>query len=268
MEIARLRSFVELADRLHFGRTAKHVHLSQPALSKQIRILEDEVGAPLFDRDRHGVRLTSVGAILVEDARELVRGADAALERARRAARGEIGRLSIGFGLSTLELVPRIVSRFRRERPHVEISLTDMSTNAQFEALAAGRLDVGFVRLPGVAGLRSLPVLTERLVLALAATHPRAAAIKGLADARDEPFIQTPRALSPTLYDHVLAVCAVHGVRPQIIQEATEFPTILALVAAGLGVSLVPESALRTRVEGVTTRRVAGTAASWRVGAV
>lgn len=268
MEIARLRSFVELADRLHFGRTAQHVHLSQPALSKQIRALEEEVGAPLFDRDRHGVRLTSVGAILAEDARELVRRADAALDRARRAGRGEIGRLSIGFGFSTLALVPRIVSRFRRERPHVEISLTDMSTNAQFEALAAGRLDVGFVRLPGVPGLRSLPVLTERLVLALAATHPRAVAIRGLADARDEPFIQTPRVLSPTLYDHVLAVCAVHRVRPQIIQEATEFPTILALVAAGLGVSLVPESALRTRVEGVTTRRVAGTAASWRVGAV
>jgi DNA-binding transcriptional LysR family regulator len=267
MDIARLRSFVALADRLHFGQTARLVHLSQPALSKQIRFLEQEVGAPLFDRDRHGVRLTNVGAILAGEARELVRQADAVLERARRAARGEIGRLSIGFGFSTLALVPRVVSRFRQERPHVEISLRDMSTSDQNEALAAGRLDVGFVRLPAGEGLRSLPVLKERLVLALPASHPRAAAIKGIDDVRDEPFIQTPRQLSPTLHDHVLAVCASHRLRPHVIQEASELPTILALVAAGLGVSLIPESALRTRVEGVVTRQVAGREASWRVGA-
>src|ERR1044071_3773497 len=133
MDITRLRSFVALADRLHFGQTAKQVHLSQPALSKQIRLLEEEVGAPLFHRDRHGVRLTSVGAALADDARDLVLQTDAVLERARRAARGEIGRLAIGFGLSTLTLVPCVVSRFRRERPHVEISMRDMSTVDQLE---------------------------------------------------------------------------------------------------------------------------------------
>src|SRR6185369_17126484 len=97
MDLVRLRSFVSLAESLHFGRTARLLHVSQPALSKQIQYLEDEIGAPLFDRDRHGVRLTSVGRVLAEDARVLVREANATLERARRAARGELGRLAIGF---------------------------------------------------------------------------------------------------------------------------------------------------------------------------
>src|SRR5690349_18860796 len=135
MDIARLRSFLTLADRLHFGQAARLLHVSQPALSKQIRFLEEEIGARLFDRDRHGVRLTSVGKILAEEARALVRQADAVLDRARRAGRGEIGRLSIGFGFSTLTLVPRVVSRFRQLSPNVEISLRDMSTPAQIDAL-------------------------------------------------------------------------------------------------------------------------------------
>lgn len=266
MDISRLRSFVALADRLHFGETARLLHMSQPALSKQIRLLEDEIGAQLFDRDRRGVRLTSVGRVLAEEARALVLRADAALDRARRAARGEIGRLSIGFGFSTLTLVPRVVSRFRGLYPDVEISLRDMSTADQLEALRAGRLDVGFVRLPAGDGLKSLSVLEERLVLVLPSGHPRAATAR-VEDVRDEPFVQTPRQLSPSLHDHLLALCASHGFQPKVIQEASEFPTILALVAAGLGVAFVPESALRTRFEGVVTRRVGGRAARWRVGA-
>jgi DNA-binding transcriptional LysR family regulator len=267
MDLTRLRSFVALADRLHFGETARLLHVSQPALSKQIRLLEEEIGAPLFDRDRHGVRLTSVGRVLVEEGRALVREIDAVFDRARRAARGEIGRLAIGFGFSTLTLVPRVVSRFRQLYPDVEISLRDMSTVDQLEALLSDRLDVGFVRLPAGAGLRSIPVLEERLVLALPARHASVAAIKRVGDVRAEPFIQLPRQISPSFHDHVFEVCASHGFRPNVIQESSEFPTILALVAAGLGVALVPETALRTHVEGVVTRPIRDRVATWRVGA-
>jgi DNA-binding transcriptional LysR family regulator len=266
MDLVRLRSFVSLADSLHFGRTARLLHVSQPALSKQIQYLEDEIGAPLFDRDRHGVRLTSVGRVLVEDARILVREADATLDRARRAARGEFGRLSIGFGYSTLTLVPRVVSAFRELHPNVEISLRDMATSVQIDGLESGTLDVGFVRLPVERGLKSLPVLEERLVLALPSRHPRASRIKELDDVRDEPFVQTSRQFSSSLYEHVMTLCASSGVRPRVVQEASEFPTVLALVAAGLGVALVPESALRNPFEGVVARRVGGVEASWRVG--
>jgi DNA-binding transcriptional LysR family regulator len=267
MDISRLRSFVALADRLHFGETARLLNLSQPALSKQIRMLEEEIGAPLFDRDRHGVRLTSVGLALVEQARGLVQGADAVLDRARRAARGEVGRIAIGFGFSALRLVPRVVSRFRRLHPDVEISLRDMSSVDQMEGLRAGRLDVGFVRLPAGRGLGSLPVLAERMVLAYPALHARAGEIAKLEDVRDEPFVQLPRALSPGLHDRVLGLCAARGFRPSVIQEASEFHTVLALVASGLGVTLIPESALQFRSEGVVTRRIRGADAAWRVGA-
>lgn len=241
--------------------------MSQPALSKQIRLLEEEIGAPLFDRDRHGVRLTSVGKALVEEARGLVQGADAVLDRARRAARGEVGRISIGFGYSGVRLVPRVVSRFRGLYPNVEISLRDMSTADQIEGLRADRLDVGFVRLPAGEGLRSLPVLEERLVLAIPADHPRAAKISRLEDVRVEPFVQIPRKQSPSLNDHIIGLCASRGFRPSVIQEASEFHTILALVASGLGVTLIPSSALQTQVEGVVTRRIRGRDAAWRVGA-
>ncbi len=266
MDITRLRSFAALADRLHFGQTARLLHLSQPALSKQIRALEDEVGAPLFDRDRHGVRLTSVGRVLAEEARAIVRQSDAALDRARRAARGEVGRLSIGFGSSTLTLVPRVISRFRRLYPDVAITLRDMSTLSQIEELNSGSLDIGFVRLPVGDGLRSRPVMSERLVLVLSAEHPRAASVRRLKDVADEPFIQLQRQLSPSLHDHVLALCASQGVYPTVIQEASEFPTILALVAAGLGVALIPESALRTRFEDIKTVRMSAREAAWQVG--
>src|SRR5262245_31417174 len=128
MELSRLRSFIVLAERLHFGEAARLLHLSQPALIKQIRQLEDEVGAPLFDRGRHGARLTEVGSLFAEEARRLVQQAEAALELGRRAARGEVGRLAIGFGFSTVTLVPRVISKFRLRHPGVEIELRDMST--------------------------------------------------------------------------------------------------------------------------------------------
>jgi len=267
MDITRLRSFVALADRLHFGETARLLHVSQPALSKQIRLLEDEIGAPLFTRDRQGVRLTSVGRTLVSDARSLVLDFDAALDRARRAARGEVGRFSIGFGFSTLTLVPRVVSRFRQQFPNVELSMRDMSTVDQVEALLSKRLALGFVRLPVGKGFKSIPVLEERLVLTLPARHPRAAAIKRVGDVRSEPFIQLPRQLSPSFHNHVRELCAAHGFRPNVIQEASEFPTILALVASGLGVAFVPESALRMQFEGIETRAIRDRIAAWRVGA-
>src|SRR6266545_1723391 len=216
MELTRLRSFVILAERLHFGEAARLLNLSQPALSKQIRQLEDEIGAPLFDRGRHGARLTEVGSLFADEARRLLRQAEVALEQGRRAARGEVGRLAVGFGFSTVTLVPRVISKFRLRYPGVEIELRDMSTPEQIDALHAGRIHIGFVRLPAGKGLRQLPVLEDRLVLALPAPD------KG-------------------------------GHKPGGL--------------SGLRVALVPESQLRTRIEGVTIQRIGDRAARWQVGA-
>src|SRR5262245_43849686 len=267
MELSRLRSFIVLAERLHFGEAARLLRLSQPALSKQIRQLEDEVGAPLFDRGRHGARLTEVGSLFAEEARRLIRQADAALEQGRRAARGEVGRLAIGFGFSTVTLVPRVISKFRLDHPGVEIELKDMSTPEQIDALHAGRIHIGFIRLPADRGLRQLPVLEDRLVLAFPAPQERGHKSGDLSGSRDSPFIMLRRGLSLSLHEHIIRLCARHGFHPRVVQEANEYPTVLGLVAAGLGVALVPESQLRTRIEGVTIQRLGDRAARWQVGA-
>jgi DNA-binding transcriptional LysR family regulator len=267
MELTRLRSFVVLAERLHYGEAARLLNLSQPALSKQIRQLEDEIGAPLFDRGRHGARLTEVGAVFAEEARALVRQADVALERGRRAARGEIGRFAVGFGFSTVALVPRVISRFRRRHPEVEVALRDMSTPEQLDGLRTGRLHVGFVRLPAGRGLRQRLVLEDQLVLAMPARREEFGRSKKLADLANAPFIMLPRHMSLSLHDHIHRLCAKHGFHPRVVQEVNEYPTVLALVAAGLGVALVPESQLRTRMEGVTIQRAGDKAARWQVGA-
>jgi DNA-binding transcriptional LysR family regulator len=267
MELTRLRSFIVLAERLHFGEAARLLRLSQPALSKQIRQLEDEVGAPLFDRGRHGARLTEVGSLFAEEARRLVQQAEAALEKGRRAARGEVGRLAIGFGFSTVTLVPRVISKFRLRYPGVEIELRDMSTPEQIDALRAGSIHIGFVRLPAGRGLRQAPVLEDRLVLALPA-HGNVGYKPGdLSGSRDSPFIMLRRGLSLSLHEHIIRLCARYGFHPRVVQEANEFPTVLGLVAAGLGVALVPESQLRTQIEEITIQRIGDRAAHWQVGA-
>src|SRR6185369_10016035 len=135
MEIDRLRSFVRLAERLHFGQTAELLHLSQPALSKQIRLLESEIGVPLFNRNRHGVSLTEAGKLFLIDAKDLVRRFDEVYEHGKRIAQGETGTLSIGFGFSTVTLVPRIISRFRRQHPNVQIRLKDLASFNRLEGL-------------------------------------------------------------------------------------------------------------------------------------
>jgi DNA-binding transcriptional LysR family regulator len=267
MELSRLRSFIVLAERLHFGEAARLLRLSQPALSKQIRQLEDEVGAPLFDRGRHGARLTEVGSLFAEEARRLVQQAEAALEQGRRAARGEVGRLAIGFGFSTVTLVPRVISKFRLRHPGVGVELRDMSTPEQIDALGASRIHIGFVRLPAGRGLRQLPVLEDRLVLALPAQGKVGYKPGDLSGSRDSPFIMLRRGLSLSLHEHVIRLCARYGFHPRVVQEANEFPTVLGLVAAGLGVALVPESQLRTQIEEITIQRIGDRAAHWKVGA-
>jgi len=267
MELTRLRSFIVLAERLHFGEAARLLRLSQPALSKQIRQLEVEIGAPLFDRGRHGARLTEVGSLFAEEARRLVRQADAALEQGRRAARGEIGRLAIGFGFSTVTLAPRVISKFRLRYPGVEIELRDMSTPEQIDALRASRIHVGFVRLPAGRGLRQTPVLEDRLALALPAPDKESRNPVDLSGFRDSPFVALRRDQSLSLHEHIIRLCARYGFYPRVAQEANEYPTVLGLVAAGLGVALVPESQLRTWIEGVTVHSIEDPEARWQVGA-
>src|SRR6266851_2161807 len=264
--LADFEAVVALADTLHFGRASDRLHVSQPALSKRLRKLEDRIGGPLLVRRYRDVRLTEAGRLLAERGRLLLRESAATVALSQRAARGEAGRLRIGFGIaSIIGLLPDVLLRFRRSHPGVQLQLRDMSTPDQIEALAAREVDVGFVRLP-VAEDRLIvrPVLDERLVLAIGPRSPWNARI-GLRSVSAEPFIIIARARSASFYDHALSVCAATGFAPRIVQEANELFTVLSLVGAGLGVSLVPRSAALMRLPGVRFRELTLPEAAWDI---
>ncbi|HET9598743.1 MAG TPA: LysR substrate-binding domain-containing protein [Anaeromyxobacteraceae bacterium] len=267
MELRLLRTFQAVAEHAHFGRAARALHLSQPALSKQIVQLEEEVGAPVFDRGRHGARLTPLGEALLADVVPLLRHADGVLDRARRAARGETGALRLGFGVATRVLVPRLVSRFRRAHPLVAVSLGDMSSHDQIEALERGELDVGFVRLPVQRPLNILPVVEDRLVLATPASRAPELARRPRQELAEEPFVEIVPSHSSGLHAHALRVCARYGFRPRVVQSASELFTVLSLVAAGMGLAVVPASVRTTRLEGIAYLPLDVPEAAWRVGA-
>lgn len=266
MEMRELKSFVLLAEQLHFGRAARLLHLSQPALTKQIRRMEEELGCPLFERGRHGTALSSFGKQFLKDARGTVAGFDRLLERARASALGETGKLDLGFGFHTLELVPRMIVKLRETAPGIEVGLRDMSTAEQVEALRGGELDLGFVRLPASAEFKILPVIKDRLTLVSSVALPLAPNAT-LADCRNTPFVSISEERSPGFYDHVLRLCGKHGFHPRIVQQVPEFTTALALVQAGLGVAIIPESAGTSRFPGMRQHPLRDKDAGWSVGA-
>ena len=266
VEVADLRAVVVLAEMLHFGRAAERLHVSQPALSKRIRKLEERIGGALLVRRYRDVRLTEAGRLLADRGRLVLRDAEAAMALSQGAARGEAGQLRVGFGIaSILGLLPDVLLAFRRSHPGVQLQLRDMSTPAQVAALESGDIDVGFVRLP-VANPRLVvrPVLDERLVLAAGPRTPWRRGL-GLRSVAAEPFIMIARPRSASFYDHALSVCAAAGFAPRIVQEAHELFTALSLVGAGLGVSLVPRSAALMHLPGVRFRELALPEAAWDI---
>lgn len=267
MEFRHLRSFQVLAEHGHFGRAARALHLSQPALTKQVRQLEDELGAQLFVRGRHGAQLTQVGRLFATDVAALLSQTDRVLDRGRRAARGQLGELRLGFGVTTRILVPRLVTRFRRAHPGVHVSLQDMSTPNQLDALEKGDLEVGFVRLPVDRKLEILPVVEDRLTLAIPAARKPELEKRRPEDFHAEPFVELGSAGSASYHDHVRRVCARYGFRPRVVQSAVDFFTVLALVSAGMGVAVVPRAAMGNRVDGVAYLPLDVPEATWRVGA-
>ncbi|MBW8864536.1 MAG: LysR family transcriptional regulator [Verrucomicrobia bacterium] len=270
MDIEELRAFVILAGHLHFGRAAQVLHVSQPALTKQIRRLEESLGGRLLERGRHGTKLSAFGARFLTPAKEVVEAFDRLGVEARKAATGQAGQLRIGFGSYTLELVPRLVVKLRTTAPGIEISLRDMSTSEQIAALQAEQLDVGFTRLPLPASardLQALPVVSGQLALACPA-RPFPAGRVSLDDCRDKPFIILSKQRSPGLYDKILALCAGHGFHPRMVQEVSELATALALVRSGMGLCIIPASQTARRFPGVKIQPLAEKAASWAAGAV
>jgi DNA-binding transcriptional LysR family regulator len=245
METRELRYFVAVAEELHFGRAAARLHMSQPPLSQLVRRLESELGLELFVRTRRRVELSPAGGALLGRARAAVAAADEVAALAADVAGGRAGTLDVGFvGSAAFGILPALVRRFREQAPAVRVALHELPSARQLAALVEGRLDVGFLRAePSDPRLRHALLAREPLLAAVPDGHPLSAGDEvAVGDLAGEPWVMFPRADGPPFFDLVVALCRAAGFEPRIEQEAVQMPTILNLVAAGLGVSLVPGS--------------------------
>jgi DNA-binding transcriptional LysR family regulator len=260
MELRHLRYFVAVAEELHFGRAAARLGIAQPPLSQQIRQLEEELDVRLFARGGRRVDLTEAGRVYLAEAREILQRVARAGVAVRRAARGETGTLAVGVVPSaTYGLMPRVFRTFRERNPDVALSVGVMSSGVQVEAIRAGALQLGFARPPfGDETLAAETVYQEPVIVVLPDGHPLASrGALSLAALAAEPFVLFPRDRRPGWYDFVVAVCRDAGFQPVVAEEAPELATAMALVAAGIGVTLVPSSVKDLRRSGVEYRDLA-----------
>lgn len=257
MELRHLKSFLAVADSLSFVRAAQKLHLSPPALTSQIQKLEEDVGAQLFIRDKRNVQLSSAGEIFFEEARETLARAEQAVVRVQRSLRGEVGRLRIGFVSSAvLEIVPLIVVAFQKRYPQVDFELRNLQTSAQLEALAGQALDIGFVRLPVEHNdLNFTLIHREPFVAVLPKDHPAARQRRfSLQSLKGERFVVYGRRWAPGFFDQIVSICFNAGFTPDIVQETAEMYTVIAFVAAGQGVSILPRSVVLAQSKGIVVR--------------
>jgi DNA-binding transcriptional LysR family regulator len=261
VDLRLLRSFLEVAERLHFGHAAHQLHISQPTLSHQIRRLEAFVGAPLFDRTSRTVRLTEAGHALVPEARRLMIDFERAMAQTRNAASGGTGHLSIAsIGAGLNGLVPLIVGRLRDRVPGVAVQIAQMSTPELLSHLRMRELDFGIVRSADqAAGVRIETLIDEPMVAVLPADHRLAHKDAVFAaDMRDEDFVLWPRTANPRFHDQVLELCRAEGFAPRVVMEGADIETQLGLVSAGIGVSMQPASFANLGRHGVVWRPLRG----------
>lgn len=264
MELRHLRYFVRVADELHFGRAAASLGISQPPLSQQIRVLEDELGVLLFERTSRRVELTDAGRLFLVEARRALEQVDHAGDVARRAARGEIGELAIGF-VTSVPFVDAIASaffHFRQSHPAIRLTLRELPLDLQISALAERQLDVGFVRGPDApllpAGMTATMLIEEDMVVALRHDHPLAQKpALTVADLADQPLVLYDRMLGAGFNEHLTQLCRAAGFVPNVIQETSGLATLLGLVSAGFGLTVITRSLSAVHLDNLAYRPLA-----------
>jgi len=259
-ETWQLRYFVEVAERLHFGRAAAALHISQPPLSRAVRALEERLSVRLLARTRRRVELTPEGARFYEDAKRVLAQLERATHDVARMAQGESGRLRVGFvSLADYGVLPSLLKAYKAARPGVRLSLREMLSPEQSASLAAGELDFGFLLPPVVGDLEHTVVQRERFVAALPASHSLAKR-RGPLNVKQlmhEPLVMAPREIAPGLYDIVAGMAARAGLALNIAQEAIQMQTVVSLVSSGLGAAIVPGCMARLGRRGVVYREIA-----------
>lgn len=243
MELRHIRVFLALSEELHFGRAARRLRVAQSAVSQTLRALEEEVGATLLTRTKRSVALSAAGQGFLEHARSALAELEQGTTAARLAASGEVGELRLRFTLmSTLTVLPRVVSRFQRDYPQVQLHIGPGGSVEQLEAIRTGLCDIGFMALKrDLAPLASEVVARSPLVAVLASRHPLARHEQlELAALRDEPFIFLKQQSEPQLHHYFRQNCARAGFEPKIVMEVEQLEPLLSFVAAGVGVACVP----------------------------
>lgn len=265
MELRHLRYFLAVAEEGNFTRAAARVGIGQPPLSQQIRDLEAEIGTPLFHRVPHGAELTQAGQAFLEGVRRLPDQVAAAVRAARRAGRGEVGALSVGFtGSAAMNpLVARAIRAFRRACPDVDLTLSESNSALLAQGLREGTIDVAFMR-PDASPMADMQIVSfslEPMILALPVGHPALGAREDgpvpLGALCNDDFILTPRAIGPSLFDTAVDACKAAGFDPRLGQAAPQIASVLSLVAAAEGVSMVPASMRQLALEGVVYADIA-----------
>jgi len=265
MDLRHLRYFIAVAEEAHITRAAERLGMQQPPLSQQIKAMERELGVQLFRRKPRGVELTEAGRALLEDARAILSRLQRALETTRRTGRGEQGRLCVGIAptASFHPFVPRVIRSFREAFPLVSLTLEEGLSNDVRERFAHDQMDVAFVRTTTIHAddIVVSSLLEEVMIVALPSLHAMAG-VRGTAlplkRLADDPFIlYGPPGTG--LYDETVGACRAAGFSPRIGQQAPRITSTLGLVAAGLGIALVPESVQNINMDGVVYRRVKGT---------
>ncbi|HTZ59406.1 MAG TPA: LysR substrate-binding domain-containing protein [Acidobacteriaceae bacterium] len=249
MELRHLRYFVAVAENGGFGRAAQLLHVAQSAISEQIRDLEAELGAPLFDRNNRNVRLTPEGDVFLADARAILAQVSKAAANIQKSLHGEVGTLTIGFFAGGAgPFFPAIIKEFRSRFPEVQVALVEMAPLMQHQALQAGTIDIGFTRAlgPQATALRSEHFLTERLYAVLPKTHRMAKKRQiAMRDLADERFVLNDRQYSAPVFDKIITLCTEAGFSPRISATGTVSSGVLALVEAGAGVAILPGGSRR-----------------------
>jgi DNA-binding transcriptional LysR family regulator len=263
IELRHLRYFLAVAETLHFSKAAERLGIAQPPLSQQIKRLETLLGHRLFDRTTRGVTLTLAGQLLAERARGTLEKIQDDLAQVRRLGRGEEGTLTVGFAGSTIfTSLPDAIESYRRQYPKVELRLRELSTSAQLAGLLEGTLDLAFLRDGDpTEGVEIQTLVKERFIVVLPESHALARRrTLRIRDLKAEPFVLFARRNGPLAFDRTIACCESEGFRPKIVQDAPQWPTLVRLVAAGLGVSLAPEGISKVATPGAVYRQVQSSA--------
>jgi DNA-binding transcriptional LysR family regulator len=243
MDTRLLETFAAVAEELHFGRAAKRLHIAQPAVSRQIRRLEDELGVQLLIRDRRSVTLTEAGQLYLTEARTILSRLEVAQQEARRAEGGEIGSLSVGYQQMFVlhGIFPEAVRIYRERYPSVALQMRELYTSKQLEALLEGDIDVGLLTLPVTAkGLDAESLFEMPVMVALPPSHPLSTKEQlALEDLSEEPLVMFPRWQASEFHDVLTGACREAGFVPQVVVEANSLPGIVGMVEAGIGAGFV-----------------------------